>query len=203
MRPHPRTVRDDRPREMIRPEQRRWRKRNPEKIRAQKKRYRARHPEQRREERRLYLERYPERERARKRVWQKENPEKVRAYSRKWQKANPEKEAARRRAWEKANPEKVRALNAKHRALRRGAKTGCRKAYAAFLKWTGTAPNVHCYWCRKPTKLTHRHRDHIIPLSRGGADAVENLCIACASCNRRKHAKLPEEFSGQAELRFA
>lgn len=48
-----------------------------------------------------------------------------------------------------------------------------------------------------------RHLDHVIPLARGGADTVANLCVACEPCNRRKHSKLPEEYSGQAELQFS
>lgn len=31
--------------------------------------------------------------------------------------------------------------------------------------------------------------DHIIPLSKGGTDEMENLCLACFHCNRRKSNK--------------
>lgn len=43
----------------------------------------------------------------------------------------------------------------------------------------------------------------IIPLAKGGAHTVANLCVACAPCNRRKNAQMPDVFSGQAELEFA
>jgi 5-methylcytosine-specific restriction endonuclease McrA len=175
----------------------------------------------------------PEGERARKRAWTEANPEKVRAHSRKWREVNPEKakatvrvweeanrekrrvwNRARRqadpekhrefvRAWARANPERERARVAKRRALQRGARVGCRKAYAAFLRWTRTAPNVRCYWCGARTGPKQRHTDHIVPLSRGGADAVENLCVSCVGCNLRKNDKMPEVFAGQTELRFA
>ena len=36
--------------------------------------------------------------------------------------------------------------------------------------------------------------DHILPWSRGGKDSVENLCVACISCNRAKSDRTPEEM---------
>jgi hypothetical protein len=35
--------------------------------------------------------------------------------------------------------------------------------------------------------------DHIIPVSRGGTDALSNLVLACASCNAQKGDRTPEE----------
>lgn len=36
-------------------------------------------------------------------------------------------------------------------------------------------------------------REHIIPQSRGGKDVWSNVACACAGCNHRKGARLPEE----------
>jgi 5-methylcytosine-specific restriction endonuclease McrA len=36
--------------------------------------------------------------------------------------------------------------------------------------------------------------DHIVPLARGGLHAMENLGVACATCNRSKGAKLLAEW---------
>jgi hypothetical protein len=36
--------------------------------------------------------------------------------------------------------------------------------------------------------------DHILPWSRGGQHSAENLTVACATCNRSKGAKTPEEW---------
>lgn len=38
------------------------------------------------------------------------------------------------------------------------------------------------------------HIDHIIPWSKGGLTALENLALACASCNLKKGARTPEEW---------
>jgi 5-methylcytosine-specific restriction endonuclease McrA len=35
--------------------------------------------------------------------------------------------------------------------------------------------------------------DHIVPRSRGGRTAAENLCAACLTCNQRKGNRTPEE----------
>lgn len=36
--------------------------------------------------------------------------------------------------------------------------------------------------------------DHLIPLSKGGDNRLENLVLACQECNRLKADKLPNEF---------
>jgi 5-methylcytosine-specific restriction endonuclease McrA len=38
--------------------------------------------------------------------------------------------------------------------------------------------------------------DHVLPLSRGGTDSINNLVWACKSCNRSKKDKTPDEWDG-------
>lgn len=38
------------------------------------------------------------------------------------------------------------------------------------------------------------HCDHVIPLSRGGSNAIENLATSCAPCNLSKGARTPAEW---------
>lgn len=42
---------------------------------------------------------------------------------------------------------------------------------------------------------SHPEIDHVVPISRGGSDAIDNLQILCRSCNRRKSDRLPEEWA--------
>jgi 5-methylcytosine-specific restriction endonuclease McrA len=57
--------------------------------------------------------------------------------------------------------------------------------------------DYRCQFCgRHQTELRHREcltRDHLVPLSRGGSNAWNNVLTACSSCNTRKGNLLPEE----------
>lgn len=37
------------------------------------------------------------------------------------------------------------------------------------------------------------HIDHVEPFSRGGYTVISNLVVSCATCNRKKHNKTPDE----------
>lgn len=47
-----------------------------------------------------------------------------------------------------------------------------------------------CFYCVMPAT----ERDHILPLSRGGSDAIGNILPSCRDCNNRKDKKLLIEF---------
>lgn len=53
-----------------------------------------------------------------------------------------------------------------------------------------------CWWC-DASLANGYHIDHRIPLARGGTNRLNNLCLACPSCNVRKGAKLPHEWNGR------
>ena len=48
-----------------------------------------------------------------------------------------------------------------------------------------------CAYCGKALPL---HRDHKIPLTRGGANDITNIVPACRSCNCRKGTRTSAEF---------
>lgn len=69
-------------------------------------------------------------------------------------------------------------------AIPTGKRTGQRhRKIAARMK----TEQPWCTWCGTPaTKGNGLTIDHIIPLSRGGTNARENLTVACYRCNRKK-----------------
>lgn len=52
-----------------------------------------------------------------------------------------------------------------------------------------------CANCTTPITLETCHRDHIIPVSRGGLNVIANIQLLCIPCNRRKYNKMPWEFA--------
>jgi hypothetical protein len=55
---------------------------------------------------------------------------------------------------------------------------------------------AYCGSTRKP------HVDHIVPVSRGGSNAFENLATSCGQCNQSKGPKLLAEWSSTARTRL-
>ena len=49
-------------------------------------------------------------------------------------------------------------------------------------------------YCAQSLELEASTIDHVQPLSRGGADDVGNLVVACGPCNRLKGDQLPLHF---------
>ena len=102
-----------------------------------------------------------------------------------WYEANRERAAAAMRAWHEANPDKVKLKRARRRA---------RLAGVPFVPMTRrelrrlySQPCAHC------GATENLHRDHIIPLYRGGPDTFGNSQMLCGSCNRSKGTKFEIE----------
>lgn len=52
-----------------------------------------------------------------------------------------------------------------------------------------------CYWCRSSFPIEQLTLDHLLPISRGGSNRLENLRLACRSCNQlRGNSLYPPEF---------
>ena len=56
--------------------------------------------------------------------------------------------------------------------------------------------DYRCTYCGQ--RAERLECDHITPHIRGGCNSLDNLTTACRSCNRRKHAKTPDEWEAQS-----
>lgn len=81
--------------------------------------------------------------------------------------------------------EKGRAARKERKANAQGSHT--KKEWLALL----ALQNGICADCKQQKPLT---KDHIIPLSKGGSDAVENLQGLCRECNSRKGGRHSTKF---------
>lgn len=133
--------------------------------------------------------------------WKRNNKEKIREYKRKSYWADPEKERKYRREqyarnplvfienalrWAKENPEKKNEMNRNRRAreIANGGTITAEEWQELKDKYNHT-----CLKCgrREPEiKLT---LDHVVPISKGGINSIENAQPLCLSCNSRKKDK--------------
>lgn len=121
----------------------------------------------------------PQRERERWRAWYRRNKEKVIAYV---------------RAWRRENPDRV----AQYERRRRAARLGTTAAHTLDdVLALFEAYEWRCGYCGSGGRLTI---DHLVPLSRGGSDASDNLMPACIGCNSSKHDRSELEFRAETAL---
>ncbi len=101
-----------------------------------------------------------------------------------WYEANKERLKAKSAEWRRNNPEHHAILTQRYRA-RKFAAQGSHTAeeWRAILEHF----NYQCAKCQSTSDLT---KDHIIPLSKGGSNEVENLQPLCRSCNAKKSNKI-------------
>ncbi|MCI8378638.1 MAG: HNH endonuclease [Lachnospiraceae bacterium] len=55
--------------------------------------------------------------------------------------------------------------------------------------------NKRCAYCGQHRNIKYMTVDHIIPLSKGGTDDINNLQCTCKLCNRLKDNMMPHEFT--------
>ncbi len=158
-----------------------WKKANQDKIKAGSK---------------VYREANAERIKKVSAAWEKANSKKRYAATKSWRKENPEKVSAMNKAWRALNPENERARSNKYRALKLGNE---HSAYTEkqVLETYGTDCNI----CNLPIDLNIArqcgipgwqnglHIDHLIPISKGGPDTLDNVRPTHGLCNITKNNK--------------
>ena len=137
-----------------------------------------------------------ERERARKKAYWAKNKKKLKAYQKEYRKKNSAKFRAKQKRYWARHPEKAQEFNRKRRAMVNGVES---EPYTKeqVLELYGT----DCHICGEPIDIKAPrkagrtgwerglHLDHLIPISKGGPDTIDNIRPAHGQCNLRKGVK--------------
>ncbi|MBI5551964.1 MAG: HNH endonuclease [Desulfobacterales bacterium] len=60
--------------------------------------------------------------------------------------------------------------------------------------WKRRCAKGSCHWCGQAVAPRELTMDHIVPISRGGQTAKNNVVPACKQCNNKKKQLLPMEW---------
>lgn len=162
-------------------------------IKRKSSNYREANPIKAKESKRRAVQNHRDRHNARGRKWAENNPEKKRAIERRYRDSHPERCRESNKRWLDRNPHKRR----EYTGLRRKRKTSAAGRYTAFdIQVMYRAQKGLCWWCGKQLNGNYEI-DHRIPVSRGGTNYPNNLCLCCRACNRSKSDKLPGEWNGR------
>lgn len=169
-----------------------------------------------RETQRKYVEANKEHYQELKRAHKKANPERYREIDRKWKEENREKLNTRAKERRDQNLEHFREIGRnsyeRHAEERRKysleyykrfpeksvAATNRRRALKLSAKGTHTEEewqelkafySFKCLCCGKQEPDIKLTRDHVIPLTQGGSDSIDNVQPLCARCNSKKNNK--------------
>ena len=141
-----------------------------------------------------------------KKLWRASNPDKAKAEIQRWREKNKERIAdayrewrlqnldfniKRCQQWREDNPEKHLASKSRRRALELNAEGAWAGSDIGDMR---SRQGNRCYWCCVSLKGIPTEVDHVIPLSAGGSNWPENLCLACRPCNRLKNQRMPLDF---------
>lgn len=116
------------------------------------------------------------------------HPEKIQAANRRYYERNKDEVNAKAIAFDKAHPELAR-----ERWRRRYVREANAEGSHAVEEWEEVlaAADDKCLVCGTDENIT---KDHIVPLSRGGTDYIENIQPLCHSCNASKGNRYIEDY---------
>jgi len=166
-------------------ESRRYYLKHKKEVQERVKKYREKHRELiRKKDREKYASNDERREKIKQyqREYRRNNKEKVNAYNRRYMKAGYlQKHNEMKREWAKTPKGKLLSQTKSYR--RRSLLKDIGRH--TVEEWE-TAVSKHrnkCAICKKKRKLT---KDHIIPLTKGGMNTIDNIQPLCLPCNARK-----------------
>ena len=159
---------------------------NKEHIRNLKRKHQAENPEKYDEALRKYRETHREKINARAREHRQQNLEHYREIGRKSREIHAKERNAYQREYGKANREKLTLYTNARRARKLKAKGSHTEEEWQELK---AFYNFMCLRCRKQEPDIKLTRDHVIPLTQGGSDSIDNVQPLCSRCNSKKNNK--------------
>ena len=149
----------------------------------------------------FHYEQHKEKYKEYKRKYRKNNKEKISLYNKEYRKKyylrNKEKYKEFIRKFRQTEKGKLSLRNmdiARRSKEKKGGKLTIktiRLVYEDNIKKYGT---LTCEYCKNPIEFGKDTLEHKMPLSRGGTNNYENLCIVCRHCNSSKQSKTVEEF---------
>ena len=142
-------------------------------------------------------------------AWQKAHPEERRAHGKSYREQHPSENRVRHARYYAAHRDQEDTRNAAYRDARpieRVLWVHRRRARAWAAAGSHTVADIRrladkqqglCAYCAQP--YGRYEVEHKTPLSRGGSNWPENLCLSCRPCNLRKGTKTDTEFRAWLE----
>jgi 5-methylcytosine-specific restriction endonuclease McrA len=165
-----------------------------EDVLLQKKEARESNPDHYRQHDRDQYYKHHDHQMARHKKYRTENPDKRRLAMLDWRVRNPDKVKDYSAQYYKEHPETVKANRDKRRARILNAQG---EYTADDIKRLYEDQEGHCAYCGIgifPDLYKDMHIDHVMPLSRGGSNAPDNLVLTCQPCNQSKSDKTVAEW---------
>ncbi len=148
------------------------------------------------EARRKYQEEHKEQIDEYKKAWTKANAVRTAAHKREHYERNREEIIARSEEWGKNNAEKVRQFKANNKRKRRAAKhASCGNFTAEEFEELCERYGNKCLCCGVAGVALEA--DHVVPLTRGGSDDIDNIQPLCGTCNRSKFVNIVDYRAGE------
>jgi len=168
---------------------------NKDKIAKQRKQYYKDNAEEIKEYQREYIKNNPEKAKESRKQYYYNNIEKMREANQRYRHNNSEKLKEHHKQYYRTGNGK--AVNQRCHSKRRAREKEIINTLTA-QEWLDILEeyNYRCAYCDVEFEVENMpHKDHVIPITKGGHNVKENIVPACQSCNSKKGTKI--EYIGE------